>query len=266
MTIVISAKTSEGLVLGADSLVAENITLENGQSFITNTFENAKKLFQLEDYPIGVLVWGMGHIGNRNIGSLIDEFGNRLVGFANNESYKLREISQQIFEFIKDRYSASGNSGRLGILIGGYSAGEFFPEEYVFELPESTDILEIRPKDQNGNPTFGVNWYGLADGIIRFHWGYEDNLKSELINKLGQAGVDISVITEIDQLFFKYQYPLNIDIMPIQDVIDYVNYLINIMIGRYRFYRGVALCGGEVDIAVITYKGFNWVKTKKWKV
>lgn len=53
--------------------------------------------------------------------------------------------------------------------------------------------------------------------------------------------------------------------MPLQDAIEYVEYLINLMTGRFRFYAGTPLCGGDIDLAVITYRGFNWIKRQNWK-
>ena len=51
-----------------------------------------------------------------------------------------------------------------------------------------------------------------------------------------------------------------------QDAIDLALWLTNIVIGRFRFVIGVPLCGGDIDIAVITPKEFSWVKRKSWTV
>ena len=42
------------------------------------------------------------------------------------------------------------------------------------------------------------------------------------------------------------------DGMPLQDAVDFANYAVQLTIGRFRFAAGVPVCGGNVDIAVIT--------------
>jgi len=54
--------------------------------------------------------------------------------------------------------------------------------------------------------------------------------------------------------------------MPLQDAIDLAVYLVEMTIGRYRFAVGAPVCGGEVDVAVITPRGFTWVSRKSWHV
>ena len=44
---------------------------------VVKTYENAEKLFQLGDRPIGVAAFGIGALGERNIGSYIREFEMR---------------------------------------------------------------------------------------------------------------------------------------------------------------------------------------------
>jgi hypothetical protein len=54
--------------------------------------------------------------------------------------------------------------------------------------------------------------------------------------------------------------------MPLQEAIDYVNYMVNVVTGRYRFVLGPEFCGGEIDIAAITQRKFNWISQKSWKI
>ena len=60
------------------------------------------------------------------------------------------------------------------------------------------------------------------------------------------------------------QYPVSFDGMPIQEAIDYAEYLVKTVIGRFRFTLGPELCGGDVDIAVVTPQAFTWVQRKSW--
>ena len=71
---------------------------------------------------------------------------------------------------------------------------------------------------------------------------------------------------EIRDVLQSLEYAVSFAGMPLQDAIDYAVYLINVAIGRFRFVIGAPLCGGEIDVAVITPKDFTWVRRKSWKV
>ena len=56
MLIAISAKVSEGLVIGADSLIiAEKFDEESKKPVIVYTLRDVKKLNQVKDYPISIM-------------------------------------------------------------------------------------------------------------------------------------------------------------------------------------------------------------------
>ena len=76
MTICVSVKVSEGLVLAADSTAAiqGQIVGQTGGPQILKTYDNARKLSHIKDYPIGTLTWGMSLVGARSVESLIKEF------------------------------------------------------------------------------------------------------------------------------------------------------------------------------------------------
>ena len=51
--------------------------------------------------------------------------------------------------------------------------------------------------------------------------------------------------------------------MPLGDAIAYAEFVVSLTIGRYRFAIGAELCGGPIDVAVITRAdGFSWFRTK----
>ncbi|HUX76170.1 MAG TPA: hypothetical protein VMY40_05975 [Anaerolineae bacterium] len=45
----------------------------------------------------------------------------------------------------------------LGLLVSGYSSGQFFPEQWFVEIPVNPQLRSLRP-DQNDQPDFGANW------------------------------------------------------------------------------------------------------------
>lgn len=77
MSVVLVVKVSEGLVLGADSAATISGRIERPegvQEGVLKTYYNARKLLQVGDFPIGVLLWGTPFIGSRTIDSLIREW------------------------------------------------------------------------------------------------------------------------------------------------------------------------------------------------
>lgn len=286
MTICVCVKVSEGIVLAADSTAAIMgwVGSADSKPGILKTYEYARKLSHIKDYPIGTLSWGTYLIGSRSVESLIKEYEYTLPSLMEEQEkqkerrkkspkstpenpfiYNVREISEGLFGHIKHFYETEfvnltkEKPPNLGVLVSGYSSGKFFPEQWLFTLPDSTELKNIRP-DVDGKPDFGANWYGLADSIIRLHHGRDDRILDKLADHF-KVSPD-----EIAELLKEFQYPVYFNGMPLQDAIDYATYLVNVVIGKFRFVIGAPLCGGEIDVAVITPNAFTWVQRKSWKL
>jgi len=285
MTICVAVKVSEGLVLAADSAAAIEgwIGERTGPPGILKTYEHVRKLSHIKDYPIGTLTWGVALIGARSVDSLIKEYEHGLPSSfeeqekakerqrgndstpANRDAYSVHEIADGLLKHIRrfydNEFAAEPESQRppLGILVSGYSSGKFFPEMWKIELPVSVALEEIRP-DKNGKPDFGAHWYGLADAIVRLHWGRDDKAIDILAERFKTDPKEIREVLDV------LQYPIVFNGMPLQDAIDYAVYLVNLVIGRFRFVAGAPLCGGEADVAVITPDKFTWIHRKLWDV
>jgi hypothetical protein len=267
MTICVSVKVGEGLVLAADSaVVLEGIfnTPVGPQQGILQNFEFANKVTHFKDYPIGVLNWGLGSINARSIQSLIMEFEYSYQSINDNTNYTVKQIADNLLDFIKTRYDAgfpTDPKPNLGILVGGYSANHFFPEKYVYEFPISKEFSLVRPDRPDGTPDFGANWFGMTDALIRLVLGFDPNAINELVNRgVNKAIVEQWVKDGVASL------PLIFDGMPLQDAIDFAEYAIQVVIGRFRFGLGPPLCGGDIDIAVITPNAFRWARRKQWGI
>ena len=64
---------------------------------------------------------------------------------------------------------------------------------------------------------------------------------------------------------FEYQVPFAA--MPLQEGIDYVKFLLDMMILQHRFVMGAPTCGGPVRIAVVRkQEGFKWVSSRGFAV
>ena len=266
MTIVVAVKVNDGLVLAADSAVAVHGGPAGQPPGVLKTYDYGRKLSHIKDYPIGTLSWGISLLGSRTIESLINEYEFSLPQASGEvaQGFKVREIANNLRDFLLKRYEAQygplspGNQPSVGVLINGYSDGAYFPEQYLFEFPITPDLQVRRPDKENGEPNLGVDWFGLTDAITRLIKGADRRLGEVLAERL-QTSFD-----EAWQLLAQFEYPIAFEGMPLQDAIDLAVYLVEMTIGRYRFAVGAPLCGGEVDVAVITPRGFTWVYRKSW--
>lgn len=285
MTVCVSVKVSEGIVLASDSTATLQGSLKdpagNQATGILKTYDHARKLSHLKDYPIGTLTWGTYLVGPRSVESLIKEYEYTLASLAEEEekargarlsgqsppafTFEVKSIADGLLAHVQKAYSAEyghipqSSQPPLGILVSGFSYGSFFPDQWLLTLPGSDQPQELRP-DVGGKPSFGANWFGLTDAIVRLHWG-RDDASLELLAKRFSVSVD-----DIRAILDPLQYPVPFEGMPLQDAIDYAVYLVNVVIGRFRFVIGAPICGGEIDIAVLTPNAFTWVNRKSWKL
>jgi hypothetical protein len=227
-------------------------------------FESANKISQFRDYPIGVMTWALGAIADRTVQSLIMECEYSYPRMDDNEQFQVHQVAQDLVSFIRQRYDAAfpdpANRPPLGLAIGGHSHNQFFAEQYKYEFP-GTALEPVRPNKPNGNPTFGVNWFGLVDALVRLVKGFDPASLNALVN-LGvpQSTIQQWLASGVAEL------PLVFDGMPLKDAIDFAEYCARVVIGRWRFAAGPNLCGGDVDIAVMRPHSFQWAKRKQWAV
>jgi len=259
VSICVSVKVGEGLVLGADSVVV--ISHPDGR--VLNTYGYAQKLSQIGELPIGTLNWGVSQIGARSIQSLVSEFERNLDDIIVNGEHHVEAIAEHLYVFLLERYNRQfeeNGSHRplLGMQVAGYSSDAFFPDQFAFQIPHDTSIVRIRRNRPDGSPDFGADWYGQTDAIVRMYKAYDPNFPALMA---GEANMDESAVRNILQ---RFEYPVIFDGMPLQDAIDFVLWLINLVIGRFRFVLGAPTCGGDVDVAVIRPDEFCWVRRKSW--
>lgn len=270
MSIVVAVRVGEGLVVAADSAATLHVRMPDGQAGVGKVFNHATKMLQLKDYPIAVASWGGSRIGSRLIASLVEEFANQRpsVQRLDDEDLSVEREASALADFLLSFYerifpdweAMDDPPAGLGVLVGGYSGTGFFPEEYVFNIPQR-EFQRLRPPKEDGSQNFGANWYGATDAIVRLHFGRADGI-AKLLRRLDVEPKKIEQFEEILRHQVQYQVPF--DGMPLQDAVDYAMYLVTVAVGRYRFVIGPEVCGGPIDVAAITRdRGFQWVRRKQ---
>src|ERR1043166_4090479 len=75
LTICISIKVPDGLVMAADSLSSYTVFNPNTQGWdVVQSYSYSNKLIQFGSASIGTLAWGIGSIQRRSIQNLIEQF------------------------------------------------------------------------------------------------------------------------------------------------------------------------------------------------
>ena len=256
--------------MAADSAVTLQGQVNTPQGLQANAvvqqFNFANKVTRFKDYPIGVMSWGSASISDRSFQSLIMEFEHSYPGVKEQKGpFTVRGVADDLLVFMKDRYDAAYTDPKqqpaLGMFVGGYSENEFFADSYSSEFPNNVTWTQVRPPKPDGRPSFGANWFGQIGPLLRLIKGFDPQALSELIKR----GADKALVQQwVDDNVS--ELPLVFDGMPLQDAIDFANYVTQVVIGAFRFGLGPPLCGGDIDIAVITPTTFRWAQRKQWAI
>lgn len=276
MTIAITLKVNDGLVLAADSATTIPLVNQDGKFVGTwGVYNNANKVFNLyRGLPIGAATWGLGVIGNASIALICKEFRGRLMGTNHRgetwkidpHRYAIEDVAEKFCRYIySERYlgffAGAESSPPLGFFLGGYSTGSEMAEEFIIEVNDSGSCLgprRLRPAEQGG-----ITWNGQTEAITRLLMGYGTGLAPILTQHLGVGPADVPVVLDFitRQLGAEVYHPL----MPIQDAIDLAAFLADLSARYSRFTPGPTTVGGEIEIAAMTkHEGFRWVRRKHY--
>lgn len=276
MTIALSIKVHDGIVIAADSASTITITPAPGaHPAIMNVYNNANKISNLcKTRPVGSVVWGAGSIGTSSISTLLKDLRKRFMGFdSSHMDWKLDDgnctieyVSDRLRQFIFDEcyvpiHGAGHQAGKpsLGILVAGYSVGQALPESWLIRINEGECPAPMLVQSQD---QVGCYWDGQPEAINRFLVGYGLGLRNALLN----LGVDPQLIDAVmNNIQSSLYVPIIIHAMPIQDAIDLAEFLVHLTIMYSRFSPGAPNVGGPIEIAAITkHEGYKWIKRKHY--
>jgi hypothetical protein len=200
MTIALTLKVHDGLVLAADS--ASTLISQGAQgepSGVVNVYNNANKVFNLrKGLPVGAITWGSGSLGVSSISTLMKDLRLRFAGDdiehleweIQPDEYSIEEIAARVREFMyEERYlevtkdwPEGLQKPDLGFIVAGYSPGHELAEEYQIAIVGG-DCGEpglVRPKDQSG-----VTWNGQPEALTRLIIGFGTAMPVVLHERLG---------------------------------------------------------------------------------
>jgi hypothetical protein len=272
VTIAITLKVNDGLVLAADSASTLIQQQEGGAVSVINVYNNANKIFNLvKGSPIGVVTWGAGNIGTASISTLVKDLRQQLSDESNvnfqfdKDTYTVKDVAVSVRKFFfEDLYTPtfkeSTDKPQLGIIVAGYSSNQGMAEEYQINIinGDCGDPELLRPKELSG-----LTWNGEPEAITRLVLGFSPQLPYVLQHNLGvppdQIGPAMQVLQE------GLQAPLIIPAMPLQDAIDLAYFLVDTTVQYSRFIPGAPTVGGPIEVAVISkHEGFKWIRRKHY--
>ncbi len=275
MTIAISIKVNDGVVLAADSattLLA--LDPQHGAPVVVNVYNSANKVFNLrKGLPIGVITWGAGNIGAASISTLLKDLRQRLSSaqethhdwVIEENQYSVLTIADKVRQFFFDEkytpaFAQVPEEIRpvLGFIVAGYSSGSNFAEEYLIQIQNGkcAPPLALRSAEQTG-----LTWNGEIEAITRLIVGFSPSLPMWFKQVTQMADEQLQVfVADMQQVM---QAALVQPAMPIQDAIDLADFLVQTAIQYSRFAPGAQTVGGPIEIAAITkHEGFKWIKRK----
>jgi hypothetical protein len=278
VTVAVALKVHDGLVLAADSAsTLMGIDPTGSSSNVLNVYNTANKIFNLRrGLPIGAVTWGSGAIGPASISTLAKDLRKRFAGDDPNnanwaldpDSYSVRDVADTVREFMyEEHYLREFGSNQyrppLSFLVGGYSSGERLAEAYHVEISVGGDCPPPRLVSGPNEIQARVFWEGEKEAIHRLLAGFGTGLPGVLHQHLGVPIDQIDpAMNVIEQAL---ETPLVQAAMPIQDVIDLAELLVDLTIGYSRFSPGAPSVGGPCEIAAITkHEHFKWIRRKHY--
>jgi hypothetical protein len=198
LTIAISIKTNDGIVLASDSASTVIGIGPDTKLGVVNVYNNANKVFNLrKGLPIGAITWGAGSIGQASISTIMKDLRQALSGKDENRKswalvtepspdYTIEGVAARLKEFIfDDLYSKAFPDSvpmrpDLGFIVAGYSAKDAsMAEEYQIEVREGQCL---GPRPLRAKHEIGLTAGGETEALNRLLTGLASGLPQVLQN------------------------------------------------------------------------------------
>lgn len=173
MTIIVSVKINDGLVVASDSTTS---FFRNDEKFV-QSYDSADKIFNLcKGLPVGAMTCGAGGIGAASISTLSKDLRQRFAGEdadfqdwkLDPATYTVKDVAERAREFMFDLAQADGAKVGLSYWVFGYSAGRPLPEIWTITI-NGTDCAPPFPLQSEGG--IGPNWAGEEEALDRLILG-----------------------------------------------------------------------------------------------
>lgn len=289
MTIAACYISPEGVVLGADSTTTFLASGSNPPHY----YNHAQKLFELGDgSTLGVVTWGLGGLDVSSHRTLLALFADDLKG---RQPKSVKEVAERWAKGFWAEYTSPPIAARIAqcraldqkppfdpaavtpdpnarteqeeqmyvylrgsLAVGFCIAGYLLPDRKPAAFEIIIGPLAAGPIVQERPP--GCYFWGAPNPIHRLVFGCDEQLKTAIMN----SGKWTGTRPELDTLVAQHvlSHPPTV---PIREAIDFVHACISSTIKAFKFSPQAQICGGPIEIAVITTdRQFRWVRHKAW--
>lgn len=283
MTIAACLLTAGGVVFGADSTTTIPLPDENGVP-APHYFHHAQKLFELgENASLGVVTWGLGNFDGVSYRCTFAQVGDWV---ADAKPTTVLEIAEYFIELFWSHYSATSSviaPARLraqeiapligpseqeelavlkegftvGFCIGGNTGAERSPAAYeILFSPE-----QATPPAPTALEFDRPHFWGVPNIMRRVIYAIEPQLVDAILESGRWSGTEKDLMALVEPFVLK-----RVKHLPIREAIDYVHAIISTTCKGLKFSHWQPVCGGPVEIAVVTAdRRFRWVKHKSMR-
>ncbi len=268
VTICVAVQVNDCLVFAADSAVTLSYGTNPNGTEIINVLRYGHKVYNLHrKLPICAMTCGLGNIGPESITSLAKDLRQLLMGddpdyTINPANYSIEEVATKARKFLFEKKFAAlpeKPKAEMSFYVGGYPSGTGSAERWLVKIQgeaNSSPAPECLGKDS------GLSWGGQPEAIYRLVMGIGLNHKAAL-TEAGLSPDQVNVASAT--LLKKLQAPFLHGALPVQDAVDFADFLVETTKHYVRFLPGADTVGGETDIAVVTkHEGFKWVRRKHY--
>lgn len=261
MSLVAVVKGPEGVVLGADTRLTLTVTDPNG-SRRDVTYDNATKFLTFQQSPCGAHVaavsYGNAIIGGRSVPSYTPEIQLQMDLLP----ATVEDYAKHISKFFSDKWAQIGHGnpdaqrGSITFIVAGYDSNRPHGSIYDFTIPNNP-----APR-QHYEGTFGMRWGGQLNMVNRIVYGFDPQLLPLISDKLSVPRGRAQQVVEAARSHLEYAIPYQM--LPLQDCIDLVTFLIRTTITAQGLSTGIRGVGGTIEVASITRTGgFGWVQKRE---
>ena len=231
MTLIVSLRIPEGLVIAGDSL----LTVKEKNQAVVATYSHAQKIFQFcGQYGAGI--FGAGLVANESVSVAMRMFEQELK--ENNTSFEgvtkfAEKISNYFHNLLKEQLEKENKS--LDTLQPNQFVYGFHVVGYDDTDPKTIEIQIGKSVQSQVRKESGCTYTGSGEIVQKIWELYKTRPENQPL------------------------YPF----FSLQEAIDYVEFLIQTTITHQRFSRKIPNVGGDIDIGIVTYlDGFQWIRQK----
>ena len=267
MTIIVTAKVNDGIVLAADS--AATFSADGRPVKIYN---NANKIFTLvKVWPIGAMVYGAGGIGSASVETLTKDLRKRLSDPTDAEygldqaGYTVEDVARKARRFLfedcyQQAYPEPPADFFMGYRVCGYSANASASEVWEFMIVGANCS---QPNQVQSTQEFGLRWAGENEALDRLLLGTGGAILNFLVD-MGYCTPETVNAAHLE-IINRMGVSLVIPAMPIQDAIDVARFAVETSAKFARHGLRPETIGGPTELAAITkHEGFKWVSRKHY--